>query len=285
MSQEFKLENLAVPAGPIDDGVVSEEATASEEEKKRAQTLQFNGISEAYVKNTTSRLKQGLQYYAAEVMLLEGREAVAGEQKLAGVKVLDMGTGNGESARRAAKYGAEVAAYDAAPKQIKAAIEQEQLEPLGIKYTVAEHPDGALANNFELVSSIMVLPCAVDTKQLGEMFQDAFTALRSGGKLIGETLNPEFKRFDEIACNRRFTKRADGNIQIEFINDEGGVDTTFTDTYFSKTEVEQAATAAGFKSFEWLALPADPQDIEKNGAEFWEDYNQDPFYIGFKAVK
>lgn len=252
---------------------------------------QYNGVSEAYSEATKKRLKTGLQYYSAKLLFLDGKSVEGGKEALKGREILDMGCGDGESSRIAARLGASVTGYDVSAKQIEAAKLKEESEPLGIKYYTSENPDTATDKKFDMVSSIMVLPCAVDKKQLGEMFTGAFASLKEGGKLVGETLNPKFNRYGEAICNRRFTWK-EGTpdtetkyINIDFVNDQGGTDMSITDTYFSQEDVEKAAKDAGFKNLEWVTMEIDPADIEKNGAKFWEEYKKDPFYICFRAQK
>jgi len=232
-----------------------------------------------------------LQYYSAKLLFLDGQSIENGNEALKGKVILDMGCGDGESSRTAARFGASVTGYDASAKQIETAIQKEEAEPLGIKYYTSEHPDISTNKKFDMVSSIMVLPCAVDKKQLGEMFVDAFSSLKEGGKFVGETLNPKFNRYGETICNRRFIWKENSSnteikfINIDFVNDQGGTDMSITDAYFSEEDVEQAAKDAGFKNFEWITMEIDPADIQKNGEEFWEEYNKDPFYICFRAQK
>lgn len=251
---------------------------------------QYNAISDAYSESTKKRLKTDLQYYAAKLLFLDGQAEEQSEKVLEGKKILDMGCGDGESARIAARLGAEVVAYDASEKQIEIATEKEGKEPLGIKYFSANRPTISLEEDFDMVSSIMVLPCAVDKNQLGEMFVDAYTHLKDKGKFVGETLNPDFNRYGEVVCNRKFTKKDpvpgvdEEYTNIDFVGDDGVVTLSITDTLFSRDDVEKAAKDAGFTKFEWVEMQIDPESL-KRGEEFWTNYKKDPFYICFIAEK
>lgn len=203
-----------------------------------------------------------------------------------GKRILDIGCGNGEFTRMMAKSGAKVVAYDSAEKQIKLAQEKEIEENLGIKYFVADRPAISPDEKFDIATSIMVFPHAKDQAALTEMFMQVSEALNSEGKLVSVTTNPDFKRFGEIAHNRRFTKSDDGkNTKVEFFDGLGNFKFDVTGTFFTKADYEQAARKAGFKSIEWQPLSIDQKGIEEMGPEFWDEYETDCPYVGFVAHK
>jgi|GEM_PF-1090148 len=201
-----------------------------------------------------------------------------------GKDVLDMGCGNGMFTRALARAGARVVAFDISVEQIKNAIENEKQEPLGIEYRVANTVLDINEKKFDLVSAIMVLPCATSIEQLEKMFAGASDCLKERGKFVCLTLNPNFQRFGEPVCGRIFHKK-NNQIDIDFINEDGGIKFSIVDTYFSKDDIEKAATKAGFTEINWEKLYVLPEGIVDKGEDFWAGYEQDCPYVGLVAYK
>jgi 2-polyprenyl-3-methyl-5-hydroxy-6-metoxy-1,4-benzoquinol methylase len=218
------------------------------------------------------------QYETAEKLLgdLEGKDA------------LDMGCGNGAFTRRIALKGAKsVVAYDSSFEQVKLANDLERQDGLGIKYFVADKPTINPDQKFDVVSAIMVLPCAGNQQELEAMFAQASEALKDDGKFICLTLNPEFANYDEIKFNRKFTKLGDDKIGIDFYKNNNEFRFHIQDTYFSREQVESAAHQAGFANVVWEKLTVNPEGIKQAGEDFWEGFDTKDGcpYIGLTARK
>jgi 2-polyprenyl-3-methyl-5-hydroxy-6-metoxy-1,4-benzoquinol methylase len=200
-------------------------------------------------------------------------------------EVLDVGCGNGMFTRMMARAGAHVTAYDASFEQVKSAAEKEHEEPLGISYIVSDRKPIEEDEKYDLVSSIMVLPCAENKAELADMFSDAYSALKPGGKMSIMTLNPNFKRYDEQVVGRIFKKRNESKIDIDFVNDDGTLRFSIVDTYFSQPDIEEVLERAGFKDFSWEKLRVQSEGVEEKGDEYWDGYEDDCPYIGLVASK
>lgn len=244
--------------------------------EKMSQRELYDLNSAEYVKATESDpAKRYLQY--PESLRLVG--------DVCDKDVLDMGCGNGMFTRMMASSGARVVAYDTSVEQIKSAIEKEKEESLGIEYFVADKAPSNIEKKFDLVSAIMVLPCASGHEQLKEMFVGASECLRERGKFVCLTLNPEFQRFGQRVCGRVFKKRDANTIDIDFVNDDGSIGFSIVDTYFSKEDVENAAKAAGFSKVSWEKLHILPEGVKEKGEEYWKGYEEDCPYIGLIVEK
>ncbi|MEI7621314.1 MAG: methyltransferase domain-containing protein [Candidatus Moraniibacteriota bacterium] len=244
-------------------------------EPSQREIYDFN--SAEYVKTTeTDPAKRYLQY--PESFRLVG--------DVDGKDVLDMGCGNGMFTRALARAGARVVAFDTSVEQIKNAIKNEKNEALGIEYLVADTVFDNKGRKFDLVSAIMVLPCAADVTQLKKMFAGASDCLKERGKFVCLTLNPDFKRFGQPVCGRVFHgKENERKINIDFLNEDGSVKFKIADTYFSREDVEKAATAAGFSYISWEKLHVLPEGVAVKGEDFWAGYEEDCPYIGLVAYK
>jgi len=233
-------------------------------------SLQFNGVSTEYALATIQDPNKRFVQYPNTLRLLGN---------LSGKKVLDIGCGNGIFTRMMAMQGASIVGYDVSEKQIQKAQQVEEAAGLNIKYFITERFE-SLSEKFDIATAIMVLICAMDEKQLGNIFADASSVLYTNGKFICLTLNPDFKRFGEIICNRRFTKKADDNIDIEFFDDAGKLSFSITDTFFSAAQYEKAALENGFTEIKWEKLEISPEGLKEKGVKFWEGYEDDCPYIG-----
>jgi len=110
---------------------------------------------------------------------------------LDGKTVLDAGCGEGYNTRLLARSGARVTGVDISPKMIGLARQQEQREPLGIRYEVASFSDLSLFDDasFDTVVSIMAL---MDGPDFGDASREILRVLQSPGELIFSITHPCF---------------------------------------------------------------------------------------------
>ncbi|NTW13540.1 MAG: class I SAM-dependent methyltransferase [Candidatus Moranbacteria bacterium] len=201
-----------------------------------------------------------------------------------GAVILDIGCANGTFTRMMRCAGAgEIIGFDPSENELTDARNEEAERPLGIRY-VSDYSQIPTGKRFDLVTVIMVFP-AVTSRQLEEIFTRSSKFLKMEGKLVAVTLNPDFSRFGEVVNGRIFSRRADGRIGIDFLDDGGKKYMSIIDTYFSMTDVERAARKAGFANVRWEALKIDPAGIEKYGTDYWAGYEEDCPYIGFVASR
>lgn len=236
---------------------------------------QFDRVSQGYIKvSFEDPIKRYLQY--PEALRLIG--------KVSGKRLLDIGCGNGMCTRMMAKKGADVEAFDPSANLIESARAEEINEILNIRYFVADHPSFSCLEKFDVVTAIMVI-CAVNYQKMKDIFRDAYASLKSGGRFVVITLNPEFKNFGNIICGRRFTLKDDGNIGIEFFDCDGNFTFDIVDSNFSKVDIEKVSRDVGFNSMSWGKLHVLSEGIKEKGKNFWKDLQGDCPYVGFVAVK
>lgn len=110
---------------------------------------------------------------------------------LGGLKVLDLGCGEGFYSRKLAANGAQVVGADLSPEMIRAAQEHEATAPLGIKYkTVSGHTLVELEDStFDCVVAAMTLMCAPN---LGRVIESVFRVLRPGSTFYFSVTHPCF---------------------------------------------------------------------------------------------
>ncbi|MDP9372378.1 MAG: class I SAM-dependent methyltransferase [Chloroflexota bacterium] len=132
-------------------------------------------------------VERGDDYYRTEV---HSPTLLAACGEVAGLRVLDLGCGQGYFSRRLAQRGARVTGVDLAEGQIANARRHEADQPLGIEYhlrdaaRVGEHwPSGS----FDLVAACMALHDMPDPLSA---LRSARTVLVAGGRLIFSIPHP-----------------------------------------------------------------------------------------------
>jgi SAM-dependent methyltransferase len=109
---------------------------------------------------------------------------------LEGLRVLDVGCGEGYLARRMARRGARVWAFDWMEILISHARREEQKRSLGIRYTVADASRPfPYPSVFHLVVASMVLK---DMPKVETTVSEAYRVLRKGGRFVLTVLHPCF---------------------------------------------------------------------------------------------
>jgi SAM-dependent methyltransferase len=141
------------------------------EDKKR-----WNRGAESWVEFVRS----GKNYYS------EYLNGPALKQKIGdveGEKILDIGCGEGCFSRFFARAGASVVGVDLSDALIRAAVEEEQKHPLGVKYFVADAANMNMlkSESFDLAFCYMAL---LDIRDYEGAISEASRLLKTGGRLV-----------------------------------------------------------------------------------------------------
>jgi SAM-dependent methyltransferase len=196
-------------------------------------------------------------------------------------KILDVGCGDGLLARILASepYLAQMKGFDSAPNLLDAARKEEEAHRLGISYILASAHEYRGTEECDDATSVMVLPYAPDATYLKEFLASASSSLQKGGRFISIVFNPEFRAFDQIIGNRRFTRTEDGKVQVHFL-DVQTKQPTFTSllTQFSTEEYDRAALDGGFAATSWEKVYPIPEAVQALGADFWKPCEEEQPY-------
>jgi len=140
-----------------------------------------------------------------------------------GLRVLDLACGEGYWARVFAEVGADVVGIDFSEEMIRAAVDEEMREPLGIEYHVTDTADLEMFGEgaFDLVYSFMAL---MDIPGYESAIGEAARVLRDGGRFVAIFLHPCFS----------WARTRDGETVCDWesvVHDDGGKDYLYLKIY------------------------------------------------------
>lgn len=129
---------------------------------------------------------------------------------LAGRSLLDAGCGTGYLSRLCAKRGAHVTGIEPAAALFAYAVEREQAEPLGIRYTQQDLSAFTPETRYDHVVANMVF---MDIPSYQSAMSNCIAALKPGGQFLFSLLHPCFDELDRPDFPKGY--RAKGYLRIE----------------------------------------------------------------------
>ena len=206
-----------------------------------------------------------------------------------GCRVLDLACGAGFYARLLKQHGAgQVMGVDLSPEMIRIATQQEQAEPLGITYQVANVSEVGKLGAFDLITAMHLFNYAKTKEELVKMFQAAYRNLVKNGRFVAYTVNPTFRLSKSNVTKYGITITNDSLVEDRHIIEGFFVvdPSTPVNTYqWSQATYEWALKEAGFREFTWVPSEASPEDVEQYGKEYWQDYHDNCLCIGLICNK
>ena len=148
---------------------------------------QWNKAAESWVEFVRS----GKNYYS-EYLNGPALKRMIGDVE--GKKVLDVGCGEGYFSRFFAKTGAEVTGIDLSDALIKAAVDEEERHPLGVKYFAADAANLNMlkSESFDVAFCYMAL---LDIRNYEGAISEASRVFKTGGKFVVLMEHPCFTLF------------------------------------------------------------------------------------------
>jgi ubiquinone/menaquinone biosynthesis C-methylase UbiE len=131
--------------------------------------------------------ESGRDYYRLE-FFGPAQVAVCGD--VAGMRLLDVGCGNGYFSREMARRGAEVTGVDISPRMIEHARQHESSSRLGIDYVVGDAAQIATtfpAGSFDIATSCMALQ---DMPNVPAVLHAVHAVLRPGSRFVPSITHP-----------------------------------------------------------------------------------------------
>jgi len=204
---------------------------------------------------------------------------------------LDVGCGTGIYTRALRRHGARrVVGVDLSPEMVRIADEVEAREPLGVEYLVRDAGELEEIAAFDGALGAFLLHYSTDREHLDRMCQGISRNLAAGGRFVTHQLNPEIStapgyyrpygidfRFpgDTLKDGEGFTFRFDApNVE----SPEFGIH------YWSRSVLDAALEAAGFRDIRWTMPELSPQAAAQPDAGWWQRYLDRPICVLIEAT-
>ena len=208
---------------------------------------------------------------------------------LAGKRVLDLACGFGYYTRQLKQRGAaQVVGVDISPTMVSLARAKGHEEPDSVEYFVHDAAHLPRLGHFDLVTAVYLLNYATNQAQLLGMCQGAYDNLVAGGRFVAYTMDPAF-----ILSKPNYTKYGVTVLHQTAEVDRFVCDAEFVTTpptpfrYFqwSQATYEWAMQAAGFQDVSWHTTEVAPEDVQRYGEAYWQDFYANGFIIGLVGTK
>ena len=202
---------------------------------------------------------------------------------LTGLSVLDLACGDGMGTRLLKRWGAaRVVGVDVSPQMIALARQQEDAQPLGIEYRVADAATLGGIGPFDRVNAAYLLHYASSREQLLGMARTVHDNLEPGRHFVASIANP-LRPPQPVVDHRKygFSFRLLDETLHEGARLRGtlflGENTVEFDFHWWPREVyEEAFRTAGFRSWKIEPFLVPPDSEQKRGAGFWDEYAAAP---------
>jgi ubiquinone/menaquinone biosynthesis C-methylase UbiE len=208
---------------------------------------------------------------------------------LAGKRVLDLACGFGFYTQLLKQRGAaQVLGVDISPEMVRLACAKEQDDPTGVAYRVGDATELPVLGSFDLVTAVYLLNYATSKDQMLGMCQSAYDNLVPGGRFVAYTVNPAYTLSKPNGARygsyfRRLTPEGERYVcDGEFVTEPP---TPYQCFQWSRETHEQAIKEAGFRTFAWHPSEVSPEDVERYGAAYWQDFHDNCLVIGLVGQK
>lgn len=211
---------------------------------------------------------------------------------LAGLSVLDLACGDGMGTRLLKRWGAaRVVGVDVSEQMIGLARQQEEAQPLGIEYRVADAATLGTIGEFDRVTASYFLHYARTREELLRMVRTIHDNLKPGQRFVGSNANPLLPP-EPVIDQRKYGLRY--TLVDEPLHEGAtlraalflGEHTVEFDFYWLPWEAyEEAFRTVGFRSWkiEPYLVPADSE--RRYGAGFWDEYAAVPSVVHITCEK
>jgi toxoflavin synthase len=198
---------------------------------------------------------------------------------LTGLSVLDLACGDGMGTRLLKRWGAaRVVGVDISEQMVGLARQQEEAQPLGIEYRVADAATLGRIGSFDRVTASYFLHYARTREQLLQMVRTVYDNLQPGQHFVGSNANPLLPPQPVIDQQKYGLKYTAVDASLH----EGstlratlflGEHTVEFDFYWLPWEAyEEAFRTVGFRSWRIEPYLIPPDSEQRYGEGFWDEY-------------
>lgn len=244
-------------------------------------SAQYDAIAAEYQRTKESPLRRYVEAYSFMRML----------GSVSGMRVLDLACGDGYYTRLIKAAGAaEVIGVDVSAEMIGLAQSIEADAPQGIEYHCADAAALPELGGFDLVSAAYLFHYASDRVELDAMCGEVARVLKPGGRLVAINENPlqaseSYAGYTQYGFNKSVDLPREEGSAIHYAMVSGRSLIRFDAYYYSQPVYEAALTAAGFTAIDWPALELDPAGMAETGADYFQEYLDNPPVTGLTCVR
>ncbi len=211
---------------------------------------------------------------------------------LAGLSVLDLACGDGMGTRLLKRWGAaRVVGVDVSEQMIGLARGQEQAQPLGIEYRVADAATLGTIGEFDRVTASYFLHYARTREELLRMVRTVYDNLKPGERFVGSNANP-LQPPQPVIDQRRYGLRytlVDESLHegatLRAMLFLGGNTVEFDFHWLPWETYEEAFRAVGFRSWKIEPYLIPPDSERRYGEGFWDEYAALPSVVHIVCEK
>ncbi len=240
---------------------------------------QYDAIAEQYQRSKSSPIRACIEAYTFLNLVGDVR----------GKRVLDLACGEGFYSRRLKALGAaSVVGVDISAQMIELAEQQERETPQGIEFICADVCELGDLGQFDIVVAAYLLHYASSVDDLARMCRNIRRHLPATGRFVTLNENPgqsaeHYAGYEQYGFNKTVENpRTDGS-QITYFMVAGRELFRFHAYYFTSQTYEQVLTEAGFSHVEWRPLELDPVGAAEYGADYWQEYLDNPPIVALEC--
>jgi SAM-dependent methyltransferase len=211
---------------------------------------------------------------------------------LTGLSVLDLACGDGVCSRRLKRWGAtHVVGVDISAPMIALAQQQENAQPLGIEYHVADAAMLGTIGAFDRVTASYFLHYAQSRAHLRRMVQTVYDNLKPGQCFIASNNNPhlppqpciDHAKYGVTTHLLDATLHEGATIRVTVRLGEKTVE--FYNYWYLWSTYEEAFWTVGFRAWKIEPYVIPPDLARKYGEGFWDEYIATPAAVHFICYK
>lgn len=233
---------------------------------------QYDAIAEQYRRTRESPVRRYIEAYTLWQLLGDVR----------GLRVLDLGCGEGHYARQLMAAGAvQVTGVDVSPAMIGLARAAEAATPLGIEYLCSSVQQMPELGRFDLVLGAYLLHYAGNVADLELLCRRVAGHLAPGGRFVGLNENPDQSAagcagYAQYGFSKRAAVPRDEGAIITYAMASGRTLMRFDVRWYSRDCYARALAAAGLRTVRWHPLRLDPAATTVRPAGYWREYLENP---------
>lgn len=208
-------------------------------------------------------------------------------------QVLDLACGNGTYTRRLRQRGASrVVGVDVSKPMLHLAHHYEDENPLGIKYILKDVAEMGIVGHVDIVCAVQLFHYAKSVELFNAICKNIYDNLKPGGRFVSVGFSPFAHPGAPSMRKYGIELQVDESVQDGdlitgkiFLEDTDEPTLEITHHYWNHRTYERCLRTAGLKEIAWHLPEVSDEGIEIYGDSFWEDFLNNPFFIGLTCVR